>query len=331
MWNTPKISCSSAVAQWHWLQKFLEPSVLRFAALARFVILVFPGVPFVSSAQELEPRAYSNAPVGLNFLIAGYAYSEGGVAVDPSVPLDDAAINLHSGLFAYARSFALGSKSAKFDLVAAYAGLSGTATFAGEPRERETSGWADPRLRISVNLFGAPALTLPQMPTYKQDLIVGFSLQIGAPLGRYDEDKLINLGTNRWWAKPEIGLSKSFGRWIAEFAAGAAFYGDNDNYLGDHERTQEPIYSAQGSMVYSFPSSMWVSFGATYYVGGRTTVDGVRGADLKENTRFGVTLAVPVNPRNSIKFHASTGVATRTGSDFDTAGIAWQYRWGGGI
>ncbi|MFL6550836.1 MAG: transporter [Povalibacter sp.] len=311
--------------------RIVEPSVLRLAALARFVILLFLGIPFVSSAQELEPRAYSNAPVGLNFLIAGYAYSEGGVVVDPSIPLDDAAINLHSELVAYARSFSLGGKSAKFDLVGAYASLSGTANFAGEPRQRDTSGWADPRLRIYVNLFGAPALTLPQMQTYQQDLIVGVSLQIGAPLGRYEADKLINLGSNRWSAKPEIGVTKAFGRWIAEFTAAAAFYSDNDNYFGGHERTQEPIYSAQGSMVYSFPSKMWVSFGATYYVGGRTSVDGVRGADLKENTRFGVTLAVPVNRRNSIKFHASTGVATRTGSDFDTAGIAWQYRWGGGV
>ena len=149
--------------------------MLRFAALARFVILVFLGVPFVSSAQELEPRAYSNAPVGLNFLIAGYAYSEGGVVVDPSIPLDDAAIDLHSELVAYARSFALGGKSAKFDLVAAYASLSGTASFAGEPRERDTSGWADPRLRISA-LFWQPrrgewALTTVAKLTF--DLVPG--------------------------------------------------------------------------------------------------------------------------------------------------------------
>jgi hypothetical protein len=30
-----------------------------------------------ANAQDLEPRAYSNAPVGLNFLIAGYGYAEG--------------------------------------------------------------------------------------------------------------------------------------------------------------------------------------------------------------------------------------------------------------
>jgi hypothetical protein len=60
-------------------------------------------------------------------------------------------------------------------------------------------------------------------------------------------------------------------------------------------------------------------------------VNGVENSDLQNNTRFGATLAFPVNLRNSIKCYASTGVSTRTGSDFDTIGIAWQYRWGGGL
>ena len=28
-------------------------------------------------AQDLEPRAYSNSPIGLNFVIAGYGYATG--------------------------------------------------------------------------------------------------------------------------------------------------------------------------------------------------------------------------------------------------------------
>jgi hypothetical protein len=42
-------------------------------------------------------------------------------------------------------------------------------------------------------------------------------------------------------------------------------------------------------------------------------------------------VALPVNRHNSIKLYGSTGVSTRTGSDFDVVGIAWQYRWGGGL
>ncbi len=58
---------------------------------------------------------------------------------------------------------------------------------------------------------------------------------------------------------------------------------------------------------------------------------GVKGNDLQENIRVGITPAVPVDRHNSIKLYGSTGVFARTGSNFNTAGIAWQYRWGGGL
>ena len=43
-----------------------------------------------------------------------------------------------------------------------------------------------------------------------------------------------------------------------------------------------------------------------------------------------VTAAWPLNPRDSLKFFAGTGVSTRTCTDFDTSSVAWQRRWGGG-
>jgi hypothetical protein len=87
----------------------------------------------------------------------------------------------------------------------------------------------------------------------------------------------------------------------------------------------------QGHLLYGFRSGIWVALNGTYYTGGRTTVDGVKGDDLQENSRLGATVALPMNRRNSVKLYASTGVSTRTGSDFDAVGIAWQYRWGGGL
>jgi hypothetical protein len=38
-------------------------------------------------AQEAEPRSYSNTPVGLNFLIAGYVYAQGKMAFDPNLSI----------------------------------------------------------------------------------------------------------------------------------------------------------------------------------------------------------------------------------------------------
>ena len=282
-------------------------------------------------AQDLEPRAYANTPVGLNFLIAGYAYSEGGVGIDPSIPLKDAEVQSHTAVLAYVRTLDVWGKSGKFDVVLPYAWVSGSATFEGQPHQRDVSGFGDPRFRFSVNLYGAPALSLKEFADYKQDVIVGASLQVSAPGGQYDSSKLLNIGAKRWWVKPEIGISKSLGPWTLELATGVTFYTDNGNFFGGKTLEQDPIYSVQGHLLYNFGHGVWGAVDGTYYTGGRTTLDGVRGDDLQENVRVGVTLALPVNRHNSIKLYGSTGAFARTGSDFNVVGIAWQYRWGGGL
>ena len=309
---------------------------VRFTScLARFgaalVVTTLVALGSGADAQELEPRAYTNTPVGLNFLIAGYAYSSGGVATDPTLPIKDAHLHIHSAILAYARSLNVLGTSGKVDVVLPYAWLAGSAEVVGQPREREVSGLADPRLRFSVNLYGAPALSVEEFTSYKQDLIVGASLQVGIPLGQYDSEKLVNLGTNRWSVKPELGISKAWGRLTIEASGGITFYTTNDDFFGGKSRSQEPIYSLQGHLSYNFSRGMWVGLDGTYYTGGRTTTDGVKDNNFQGNTRVGVTFALPVNRYNSIKLYASTGVSTRTGGNFDTLGIAWQYRWGGGF
>ena len=42
----------------------------------------------------------------------------------------------------------------------------------GHPRTRDISGFGDPRFRLSVDLYGAPALSLEDFLAYDQDLIV---------------------------------------------------------------------------------------------------------------------------------------------------------------
>ena len=72
--------------------------------------------------------------------------------------------------------------------------------------------WATLGFVFSFNLFGAPALSAKDFANYRQDLIVGVSLQVSAPLGQYDNSKLLNLGNNRWSFKPELGYFQ--GLWV---------------------------------------------------------------------------------------------------------------------
>ncbi len=284
-----------------------------------------------ANAQDIEPRAYSNAPVGVNFLIAGYAYTSGGVAFGPSLPITDPQLHTSNAVVAYARTLDLWGMSGKFDATLPYTWLSGTADFRGQTVPRTVDGFANPAFRLSINFFGAPALTLKEFANWEQDLIVGASFRVVAPLGQYDDSKLVNIGTNRWSFKPEVGISRAFGPWTTEFAAAATFYTVNHEFFQGQTLSQAPLYSLQGHLIYGFRSGIWTSLDATYFVGGRTTVNGVLNSDLKQNWRLGATLALPVDRANSIKLYASSGVAARTGDSFDLVGIAWQYRWGGGL
>jgi hypothetical protein len=285
---------------------------------------------FEAHGQSLEPRFYSNAPTGLNFLLGGYGISSGALSFDASVPLDDASIEVHTLLAAYARSFGLFGRSAKFDVIVPYAFLDGSALYEGARVTRRVDGLADPGFRISYNFLGAPALSLEEFRDYQQDLVMGASLKTTVPLGQYDSSKLVNIGLNRWSFTPELGLSKRMGPVLVETACAVSLFTDNDDFVGQI-REQEPIYNLQLHLVYLFRNKMWLALDATRYMGGRTTVDGVKKDDELANSRFGATLAIPIAKRHSLKLYASTGVETRTGDDFDTLGAAWQYRWGGGL
>lgn len=287
--------------------------------------------PARAGAQQLEPRNYSNLPLAMNFVIAGYTYSQGDVLPDPSIPAKDAHARIHTLLGGYARSFGLWGQSGLVSVAVPYAAGTVAGLLEGVPTSVERSGFGDPMFRVSYNLAGAPALSLKEFASYRQETIVGASLAVTAPWGRYDPSKIVNIGTNRWMAKPEIGISHARGRWVFEGALAVAFFGDNDQYQANRTRAQSPLYSGQVHVVYNFRQGMWAALNWTYYTGGRTTVDGAQRDDLIQSARWGATFALPIDRQHSIKLYANTGVVARAGTDFTTVGIAWQYRWGAGL
>jgi hypothetical protein len=317
--TTPRDRPDATLASHRRRRRLSVLAVLSLACLGRSELVL---------AQDLEPRAYSNAPAGLNFIVAGYASTDGGVSVDPTVPLTNAQIRTDSAIVAYARTLDAWGRSAKFDVIAAATSLSGRAEVAGELREREVSGLTDTRVRYTLNLIGAPAMSAREFVRYRQDLNIGASLQVGVPTGQYDASRLVNIGTHRWSFKGELGISKALGPWTLELMPAVTFYTDNDDFAGGQTRSQEPVYSVQVHAVYVFRPGWWLALDGTYFAGGRTTTDGVASVTEFDNTRIGATFAMPIDRRHSIKLYASTGTATRTGSDFTAIGAAWQYRWG---
>jgi hypothetical protein len=279
--------------------------------------------------QNLDPRSFVNTPVGINFVSLAYGYSSGNVLFDAAVALENADLTIQGPSGGYARALDLWGLSGKADAAAGWACADGTALFNGAPASRHVCGLTDPTAHISVNFIGAPALTMRQYPAYKQDILIGAGFRVTAPLGQYDPTRLVNIGTNRWSFKPELGISKQAGRLTLEFLGAVTFFTTNADFFGGHTQSQDPLYSGQVNAIYTFRSGIWGGVGGVYYGGGATSTDGGPATTPQENTRVGAVLVFPVGKHNSLKAYWSSGVTTRTGTDFDTFVVSWIHLWGG--
>ncbi|MGO9934257.1 MAG: transporter [Steroidobacteraceae bacterium] len=303
---------------------------LRTAFFCFFCALAL-GLSPRAHAQTMEPLSYTNSPIGLNFLIAGYSYQTGNVLVDPSLPIKNVSATVNDAFLAYDRILDFWGQSGGLSVVMPYAWLSASGDVFEQQRTVDRTGLSDLTLRLSVNLYGAPALSLKDFANYHQDWIIGVSLIVTAPSGQYIQSKLVNIGTNRWSAKPEIGVSKAVAPWTFEGAAGVTFYTDNDEYFGNNMRHQDALFSVQGHAIYNFTPKMWAALDGTYYSGGRTSVNGTIDNDLQANSRWGGTYAYTLTRHNSAKLYFSSGLTARTGTEFRIYGIGYQYRWGAGL
>jgi hypothetical protein len=298
--------------------------------VASVVVAVVLTAAGQASAQDLEPRAYSASPLGTNFFGVVLGTSQGGVLFDPSVPITDAEASINLTSLGYGRTFGLWGRQGLVTVAVPYAwgdvkGFVGEET---EARRVTRSGLTDVRARVSLNLIGSPALDRAAFAAAPRRTILGLSLTVQAPIGEYDNTKLINLGTNRWALKPEVGVSVPVGRWFLDAYVGAWFFTTNDEfYPGEVTRRQDPVTTFQLHGGYTFQSKAWLAFDATWYGGGSSTSDDGPPSERLSNSRIGATLAIPITRAQSLKIGASTGASARVGSDFDSVAVAWQMVW----
>jgi len=270
-------------------------------------------------AQEIEARAYSNAPTGINFVTGGIAQAKSG-----SYTLTTEAVNL-------TRIVDVFGQSGRISLLLPYAQLSGTGTLGPQNINASAEGLSDPVVKISANLYGAPALSLEEFKNYQQDLIIGTSLAASIPWGKYNSEQMLNVGANRSLIQPAIGASQAIGPWRLELAGMATIYTSNTSFLGSNTLSQNPMYSSEAHVIYYFQNTAYFSADTTYLTGGQKYVNGAPIAGSQENWRFGSTFSYPVNKHNSIRLTGSKGVYSNSNTDYTALGVSWQYRWGGGL
>ncbi|MGB2960316.1 MAG: transporter [Bacteroidota bacterium] len=291
------------------------------------LLVLLLSIPRAAEAQEIEPRAYANIPAGMNALALAYSWSEGNVVSDATLPLQDLELTAHTPALMYVRTFSLFGKLGRVQATVPYVFLSGTGKLAGQDSSGARNGFADARLRLGVNIFGSPALAPKDFQRFQQETIFGVSVVVSVPIGHYDAPRLVNIGSNRWGFKPELGVSHSFGRLYAEVYAGVWLTTVNDEFRETGTLDQDPIYSFSWHVSYVFKSGIWLAANGVHVHGGNTSVNGVYSDSFQKNWRLGATVSIPFTRQASVKVLFHTGVATRIGADFNILTIAYQYIW----
>jgi hypothetical protein len=281
----------------------------------------------LAAAQEMEPRSYSAVPIGTNFIVMDYSRSSGDILFDPSLPVTDLQAKINTYSLGLSHSFGVLGHVASIAIAVPYANANLTGNVEGAPGHAYRSGLGDMRFRLAVNLLGGPALTPEEFARRSPSTILGASVSVVAPTGQYVASRLINVGSNRWSFKPEVGLSQPIGNWFVEGAAGVWLFTDNTDFFGGRRRSQDPLPTFQWHGGYNWRPGLWLAADVTYFTGGQTSVNGVQDKDVQRNVRYGLTLSFPLSAQWSGKLAWSRGLTTSIGGNFQTISVALQYHW----
>ncbi len=294
------------------------------------ILLLVVGIalPTTGYGQDLTPRTYWPAPRGTEIIVLGYAYQTGDVVTDPSLPIVGVDSEISSGVLAWQKTLGLFGRTTNFQIELPYADGTTRGDVEGLASRRDVQGFGDLAATVSINLKGAPSLEPDDFLTFRENprRIVAASIKVVAPTGQYDEDRVINIGTNRWAARVRLGLVEPIApKWILEMSVGTWFFQDNDEFVGT-TREQEPITALDVSLIRRIRPGFWASLDATYYIGGRTTVDDTINADFQRNFRAGISLVYPLNPRHAVKLAYSNGLSTESGGDYQSVALSYVFR-----
>jgi hypothetical protein len=305
---------------------------LRWQAHLTWIEVVFLLAPLPGLCQDIEPRRWSHLPIGGNFGGVAYAYTEGNITFNPVLRIEDGEFDLNSAALKYIHAFELLGKSARVDLAQAYQSGTWRGVLDGTPKSVDRDGWADTTLRFALNLYGAPPLTGREFRDYRAqtdcETIVGMGLLVQLPTGEYFDDKLINLGSNRYTFTPQLGVVHTRGKWSMELSSSANFYTTNDKFFNGNTLEESCYFVGQGHLIYTFMPGLWLGASLGYGYGGESTINGVAADDRKGNLGWGLSVGIPVSREFGFKIaYLGTRTDRPTGADTNTFAIGCSLQW----
>ncbi|PHS64129.1 MAG: hypothetical protein COB12_08315 [Flavobacterium sp.] len=298
--------------------------------LVAIVCYCFLIVSANSFAQDLEPRFLSSVPLKTNYSGIVYGYSSGDILLNAQ-EIEGLNAKLNSVAVFYGHSFKILNKPAKYDVVLPYAFGKLNALVSQVDTTVYKNGFIDPTIRLSVILIGDQALNLKEFAQRDvKKFKLGTAFKVKAPLGRYDETKLINLGANRWAFQLKVAASyQPVKKIILELHIDSWFFTENSSFYSGNKLTQKPLLTTQLHIAYLFNPKFWISGSIGQVALGETSINGVEQDNNQENSRYGFTASHKIGKLGSLKFALTNGLYTGSGANFTTALLGYSFVWFG--
>jgi hypothetical protein len=282
-----------------------------------------------SNAQELIPRRWSHLPMDTSIGAVAYVYTQANIQLDPLLQIEDLDLNMQTVALRYIRTFEILGKSSRFELGQSYKMGTWDGLLQGEPATAKRQGIDDTLVRLSTILYGAPPLKGEEYEAYREsvansDTLIGVGLAMQLPTGRYSSDYLLNLGSNRFTFRPQLGITHQRGPWQFEASCAVWFLADNDLFWNETKREQKPFYTVQSHINYTIRPGVWLSSGVGYGVGGENTINGVSKNDRGENLAFTVSAGYSISRNMGFKL-GYVGIRTHSHTGFDSNSIAMSF------
>jgi hypothetical protein len=235
----------------------------------------------------------------------------------------------------YARTFTLWDRSAMAAIILPMGRVSGeVVTPAGRTTSQSASGFGDPMLEFNLNLIGPKAQqNIPDVLRYEPGFSVDLLADLALPIGEYNSDQPLNIGQNRWYGRVGFPVIWQLGDWVPgrrttlEFLPAVWMFGDNTDFVGQTLKT-DPLFQLDAHLTRDFTETLWGAIDASWYSGGRASVNGVPG-DKLNNIAIGLTLGYAVNSNLNLTLGYKSTIGDSAPSDLRMDGfmLTLVYGW----
>ena len=323
-----------------------------FACKGSLLIVIFLSLLFSteSFAQDDGARSYWNARSGTNIMSFQYLpVNIGASDADAFAPgqyiYPNATVNANVFIGSYARHFSILKRASAFTFNVI--GGSVNANFnANVPPEmvppeitpgasfnQSSSGFADPNMQLVMNLFGTPRLkSTVDLLNYEPTATLDAAFLMAVPIGKYDSNKLVNLGLNRWYGRFALPFKYHFGVFTPgymssfELIPSVWFFGDNDDFAGQ-TMGNDVMWQLEAHLTHDFNHSFFGSLDMLYQNGFQSTIDGEEvGGPLKIGS-LGFTLNYQASDNVTIRTSYNSNVFGDKNLETSAIRLQFVYSW----